>query len=204
MKIQNDTRVYIAGCGGMLGEAVFERFSSRAEVLATDIDLNTDWLQKADVRDYAEMEQSITEFRPDLIINLAALTDLEYCEKNPDNAWSTNALGAENLALIASKLNVPLAPGADDAEFRMAWRQVEAYLDAAKPEFILFQCGADSLEGDPITHLCYSEQAHADAAFAIFAVTCRGVASWFTNLTSASVTSSYCASSLREGPTRTA
>ena len=63
-----------------------------------------------------------------------------------------------------TKLNVPLAPGADDAEFRMAWRQVEAYLDAAEPEFIIFQCGADSLEGDPITHLCFTEQAHADAA----------------------------------------
>ncbi|HSM29055.1 MAG TPA: acetoin utilization protein AcuC [Woeseiaceae bacterium] len=63
-----------------------------------------------------------------------------------------------------TKLNVPLAPGADDAEFRMAWRQVEAYLDAAEPEFIIFQSGADSLEGDPITHLCFSEQAHADAA----------------------------------------
>ena len=63
-----------------------------------------------------------------------------------------------------TKLNVPLAPGADDAEFRAAWRRVEAYLDAAQPEFIIFQCGADSLEGDPITHLCFSEQAHADAA----------------------------------------
>jgi len=63
-----------------------------------------------------------------------------------------------------TKLNIPLAPGAEDAEFRMAWRRVEAYLDAAQPEFILFQCGADSLAGDPITHLCYTEQAHADAA----------------------------------------
>jgi len=63
-----------------------------------------------------------------------------------------------------TKLNVPLAPGADDAEFRMAWRRVEAYLDAAAPEFIIFQCGADSLEGDPITHLCLSEPAPADAA----------------------------------------
>jgi acetoin utilization protein AcuC len=63
-----------------------------------------------------------------------------------------------------TKLNVPVAPGADDAQFRTAWRRVEAYLDAAQPEFVLFQCGADSLEGDPITHLCYTEQAHADAA----------------------------------------
>ena len=41
---------------------------------------------------------------------------------------------------------------------------MERYLDDAKPEFILFQCGADSLEGDPITHLCYTEEAHAKAA----------------------------------------
>ena len=63
-----------------------------------------------------------------------------------------------------TKLNIPLAPGAEDAEFRAAWRRVEAWLDDRRPEFILFQCGADSLEGDPITHLAFTEQAHADAA----------------------------------------
>ncbi len=76
-----------------------------------------------------------------------------------------------------TKLNVPLAPGAGDPDFRTAWRQVEAYLDAAEPEFIIFQCGADSLEGDPITHLCFSEQAHADAAATLCRLAdkhCRG------------------------------
>ncbi len=66
-----------------------------------------------------------------------------------------------------TKLNIPMAPGADDSDFRTAWSRVEAYIDHAKPDFILFQCGADSLEGDPITHLCYTEQAHADAAAAL-------------------------------------
>ncbi|MGB5628048.1 MAG: hypothetical protein WBM57_01665 [Woeseiaceae bacterium] len=66
-----------------------------------------------------------------------------------------------------TKLNIPLAPGADDAEFRRAWERVEAYVDAQKPEFILMQCGADSLEGDPITHLCWTEDAHAYAAAAL-------------------------------------
>lgn len=66
-----------------------------------------------------------------------------------------------------TKLNIPMAPGSDDDDFQMAWSRVEAYLDHAKPEFILFQCGADSLEGDPITHLCYTEQTHADAAAAL-------------------------------------
>ena len=92
----------------MLGEAVYEYFSERTTVKATDIDVNTDWLSYADVRDYQDMDQSIREFGPDLIINLAALTDLEYCEKNAENSWLTNALGAENLALIAGHLDVPL------------------------------------------------------------------------------------------------
>ena len=66
-----------------------------------------------------------------------------------------------------TKLNIPVAPGADDAEFRRAWEKVEAWIDAQKPEFILMQCGADSLEGDPITHLCWTEEAHAHAATAL-------------------------------------
>ena len=63
-----------------------------------------------------------------------------------------------------TKLNIPLAPGADDSDFNDVWGRVEAYLEAAKPEFILMQCGADSLEGDPITHLCWTEESHAKAA----------------------------------------
>lgn len=108
MKLDKNTKVYIAGCGGMLGEAVHEYFAARTDVKATDIDVNTDWLSYADVRDYWAINDDIVEFEPDLIINLAALTDLEYCEKHADDSWATNALGAENLALIAGRMGVPL------------------------------------------------------------------------------------------------
>lgn len=67
-------------------------------------------------------------------------------------------------AAAGIKLNVPLAPGAGDAEFMRAWGEVEAWLERFPSEFILFQCGADSLAGDPITHLRFSEAAHAHAA----------------------------------------
>lgn len=67
-------------------------------------------------------------------------------------------------AARGTKLNLPLMPGAGDAEFFEVWRQVEAHLEAHRPQFIIFQCGADSLEGDPITHLRFSEEAHAYAA----------------------------------------
>lgn len=108
MRLNKDSRVFVAGCGGMLGEAVYELFARRVTIKATDIDQNEPWLDYADVRDYSSLERSIQEFHPDLVINLAALTDLEHCERHQENAWLTNALGAENLALIAGKLEIPL------------------------------------------------------------------------------------------------
>jgi acetoin utilization protein AcuC len=63
-----------------------------------------------------------------------------------------------------TKLNVPMPPGAGDEQFLEAWEEVEGYLDSARPELILLQCGADSIAGDPITHLKYSPEAHAHAA----------------------------------------
>lgn len=107
MKISKQTKILIAGCAGMLGDAAYKCFSSHCKVMATDIDLNEDWLTFGDVRDYFQMLKIAIDFQPDLIINLAALTDLEICERDIENTWKTNALGAENMALIAQKLNVP-------------------------------------------------------------------------------------------------
>jgi acetoin utilization protein AcuC len=67
-------------------------------------------------------------------------------------------------AAAGTKLNIPLRPRMGDEKFMQVWEDVEAFLDAAKPEFILFQCGADSIAGDPITHLQFTPAAHAHAA----------------------------------------
>jgi acetoin utilization protein AcuC len=67
-------------------------------------------------------------------------------------------------AAIGTKLNIPLPPGADDAVFHAQWPRVLAHLESYSPQFILMQCGADSVEGDPITHLRFSTAAHARAA----------------------------------------
>ena len=55
-------------------------------LLATDIKPNTVSLEKLDVRDVDECEKVIASFAPDVVIHLVALTDLEYCEKNPKDA----------------------------------------------------------------------------------------------------------------------
>ena len=105
MILNKDTRVFITGCGGMLGQAIYERFNRFCSVLATDIDVNETWLEYLDVRDIASLLRKVSEFKPDLIINLAALTDLEYREKNQEEAWLTNALGQENICSASQRCN---------------------------------------------------------------------------------------------------
>ncbi len=67
-------------------------------------------------------------------------------------------------AATGMKLNLPLPPGADDRVFGRLWPQVIAHLEKFEPEFVILQCGADSLEGDPITHLRLSPHSHGLAA----------------------------------------
>jgi acetoin utilization protein AcuC len=63
-----------------------------------------------------------------------------------------------------TKLNIPLLPFSDDEKFFKIWPAAENFLKKAEPEFIIFQCGADGLADDPITHLNYSVKVHAYAA----------------------------------------
>ena len=67
-------------------------------------------------------------------------------------------------AAAGTKLNVPLPPGADDRVFERVWPLVRAHLEKFAPEFVILQCGADSLEGDPITHLRFTAASHGRAA----------------------------------------
>jgi len=68
------------------------------------------------------------------------------------------------------KLNIPMAPGAGDKQFYGVWEQVVEHVRAFKPEFIVMQCGADSLAGDPLAHLQYTPAAHAHAARSLCAL----------------------------------
>lgn len=62
-----------------------------------------------------------------------------------------------------TKLNIPMAPGADDEAFHNEWPWVEELLRERQPEIILLQAGADSIKGDPITDMAYSPAVHHHA-----------------------------------------
>jgi len=101
-------KIYISGCGGMLGEAFYQEFKAENALKCTDIDVNAQWLTYLDVRDLERYRNDVSDFKPDYLFHLAACTDMEDCERNPNNAWLTNAIGAENAAYIANELGIPL------------------------------------------------------------------------------------------------
>ena len=101
-------KIYIAGCGGMLGEAFHKVFDDNFILKCTDIDVNDDWLSFLDFRDYEAYKKDVEEFNPDYLFHLGAYTDLEYCEENPDDTYSTNTLAVENAVYISNKLQIPL------------------------------------------------------------------------------------------------
>jgi acetoin utilization protein AcuC len=75
-----------------------------------------------------------------------------------------SALETGKGSAVGTKINLPLEPGAGDKEFVQAFGRVEQFVDDARPELIILQCGADGLAGDPITHLKYTPGTHAHAA----------------------------------------
>lgn len=101
-------RIYIAGAGGMLGEAFHHVFAPGHELRCTDIDVNAPWLGHLDFRDFDAYRRDVLEFRPDLLFHLGAHTSLEYCEDHPGEAYATNTLSVEHAVHIANELGIPL------------------------------------------------------------------------------------------------
>jgi dTDP-4-dehydrorhamnose reductase len=85
-------RVYITGAKGMLGKAAVPVFAERYEVFPGD-------LHETDVRDAVAIGEEIERAKPRFVLHLAAMTDVDGCETNPEEARRINALGTRNVAL---------------------------------------------------------------------------------------------------------
>jgi len=101
-------KIYIAGCGGMLGDAFYENFRDAFELRCTDISVTDEWLSYCDFRDPDAYTKDVVDFSPDYLFHLGAHTSLEYCEQNVDDAYATNALAVENAVYIANRLDIPV------------------------------------------------------------------------------------------------
>lgn len=101
-------RIYMAGSGGMLGEAFYKIYGAKNTLRCTDKDVNDTWLEFLDFRDAEAYMRDVEAFKPDYLLHLGAHTSLEYCEENPDDAYATNTIPVETAVHIASRLEIPL------------------------------------------------------------------------------------------------
>lgn len=101
-------KIYMAGAGGMLGEAFYQQFKDKYEVKCTDIDVNEPWLSDLDFREYEKYREDVMSFKADWIFHLGAYTDLEYCENHPEDTYETNTTSVKHAVAISNELDIPI------------------------------------------------------------------------------------------------
>src|SRR3954468_14153053 len=101
-------KIYMAGVGGMLGEAFYTVFKDEYTLKCTDIDVNESWLSYMDFRDLDAYKKDVLQFKPDYLFHIGAHTSLEYCDQHPDEAYATNTMAVENAVYLANELDIPL------------------------------------------------------------------------------------------------
>ncbi len=103
-------RVVVIGCRGMLGTDLMKAFSGADALWGLDI-------EEVDITDAACCSERIVPLEPDLIVNAAALTAVDYCESHEEQAFRVNADGAGNLAQAALASGAVLAHYSTDYVF---------------------------------------------------------------------------------------
>ena len=116
-------RILITGCRGQLGNELQSIIKSgkseigaqpkeicEADVIPVDID-------ELDITDLSAVEKFVTENKPDVIINSAAMTNVDGCETMQDVAFKVNAIGVRNLAMAAKKIGAKLIHVSTDYVF---------------------------------------------------------------------------------------
>lgn len=98
-------RVFIAGANGMLGTTMKGLVDTKDWFLA-DKELG-DEIIYCDIRDLEYTSRLIKKYKPDLILNFAAIVDLEYAEQEKDDCYLTNTIAAIHLFNLSRDLNIP-------------------------------------------------------------------------------------------------
>lgn len=99
-------RVLVTGANGMLGTALCTILAKDdSEVYPTDINFQegANEFQYMDIRDKSQIEKIAIKIKPDFIFHLAAETNVDKCELEPEHAYQINAKGTENVASICQK-----------------------------------------------------------------------------------------------------
>jgi dTDP-4-dehydrorhamnose reductase len=84
-------RVLVTGSHGLLAAAVVGELAGRAEIVALDRD-------GLDVTDPHEVERTVGELAPSVLVNCAAYNDVDRAEREAASALATNAIALASLA----------------------------------------------------------------------------------------------------------
>jgi dTDP-4-dehydrorhamnose reductase len=133
-------KILLTGKNGLLGRDCLEVFQGRHEVLALGH-------RELDITDLAKVEETVSRFRPDAIINCAAFTQVDLCETERDAAVQGNITGPRNLALSAAHHEALLVHVSSDYVFDGMKPPPNPYLEG-DPTGPLSWYGHTKLEGE--------------------------------------------------------
>ena len=84
-------KILITGINGLVGNALFNFYSdSNYELLLTSRNLEGLASVSLDITKKKEVDNIINEFKPDAVINTAAIADVDLCEEEKEVCWNTN------------------------------------------------------------------------------------------------------------------
>lgn len=96
-------KIIVTGCNGQLGRAVNLQYANSSEYELVNTDVG-----ELDITKVDDVMKFAREINPYAIINCAAYTAVEACEKEEDLAFRINAIGARNLSIAANETGAKL------------------------------------------------------------------------------------------------
>ncbi len=109
-------KILITGCNGQLGRAIRKEYEGEADFINTDV-IDAEGITKLDISNVEETVGLVRETKPDVIINCAAATNVDGCEKDWDFAYKVNAIGPRNLSIAATETGAKLIHVSTDYVF---------------------------------------------------------------------------------------
>ena len=109
-------KILVTGCNGQLGRAIQNEYGDEVEFILTDV-VEGEKISPLNIMDLDEVLSFVESKKQDVIINCAAATNVDGCEKDWDFAYKLNALGPRNLAIAASKVGAKLVHVSTDYVF---------------------------------------------------------------------------------------
>ncbi|MFQ6606635.1 MAG: dTDP-4-dehydrorhamnose reductase [Fidelibacterota bacterium] len=95
-------RILITGAFGQLGVEMISVLGKQCDLLATDTVIPEDFSAEPfsvvmDITSPRQVKEVIDAYQPDVVVNLAAMTDVDACELHPDQSQRVNRDGVQYL-----------------------------------------------------------------------------------------------------------